>query len=59
MKAAFPGVAGKLQSLDDIDERVKDEADKAIDQLCAELKEQNNPLQVIKKRRPSLYDEYR
>lgn len=39
LKAAFPGVAGKLQSLDDIDERVKDEADKAIDQLCAELKE--------------------
>lgn len=39
MGKAFPGMVSKIQTLDDIDDRVKDEADKAIDQLCAELKE--------------------
>jgi len=34
-------------------------AERELDALYNTLKQQNNPLQVIKRRRPSVYDEYR
>ena len=51
--------ADNYQTLEDIDERLQEEAQNDLDLLYAKLKAEGNPLQVIKKRRPSVYDEYR
>lgn len=52
-------VASKYQTLDDIDEILDESAQKDVNRLYQKLKDEDNPLQVIKKRRPSVYDEYR
>ena len=55
----FPQAITQYQNLEDVDERVADAAEVELDALCNKLKSQDNQLQVIKKRRPSVYDEYR
>ena len=55
----FPQAIAQYQNLEDVDERVADATEVELDALCNKLKSQDNQLQVIKKRRPSVYDEYR
>lgn len=49
----------KYQTLEDIDDLAHETAEVELDAVYNTLKAQDNPLQVIKKRRPSVYDEYR